>query len=70
MHCCLTLTLVLPVALREYRFWTEYGRVFDNIALLPDVRAVVLASALPKLFSAGIDCQYTPTFLSTSKSNL
>lgn len=39
------------------RFWVEYGRVFDAISLDPGVRAVVVASALPKLFSAGIDCE-------------
>lgn len=37
------------------RFWSEYGDVFDRISLEGDVRAVVVASALPKLFSAGLD---------------
>ncbi|KAI0809004.1 ClpP/crotonase-like domain-containing protein [Irpex lacteus] len=36
-------------------FWEEFGLVFDKISLEPDVRAVILASALPKLFSAGIE---------------
>lgn len=39
-----------------YRFWLEFGRVFDDIGKDPSVRAVVLASAIPKIFSAGIDC--------------
>ncbi|CDO69825.1 hypothetical protein BN946_scf184803.g23 [Trametes cinnabarina] len=44
------------VALVELsRFWTELGQVFDRFSQEPTVRAVVLASALPKLFSAGID---------------
>lgn len=37
------------------RLWTDFGRTFDSIAREPSVRAVVLASALPKGFSAGID---------------
>lgn len=45
--------------LRSGRFWQEFGRVFDAISLETSVRAVVLASALPKLFSAGIDCKHT-----------
>ena len=36
-------------------FWKEFGEVFDRISKLPDVRAVVLASAFPKVFSAGLD---------------
>lgn len=32
--------------------------MFDRISLEPDVRAVVLASALPRLFSAGLDRKY------------
>ena len=38
------------------RFWTELGNVFDKLGEEPAVRVVVLASALDKLFSAGIDC--------------
>ncbi|KAI0641223.1 ClpP/crotonase [Trametes meyenii] len=44
-----------PVNAFHEPFWTELGQVFDNISKEPTVRAVVLASALPKLFSAGID---------------
>ncbi|KZT68475.1 ClpP/crotonase [Daedalea quercina L-15889] len=35
--------------------WTGLSKVFDNISREPTVRVVVLASALPRLFSAGID---------------
>jgi delta(3,5)-delta(2,4)-dienoyl-CoA isomerase len=41
---------------RRYSFWREYGEIFDKISREPDVRAVVLASGLKKLFTAGIDC--------------
>ncbi|KAI0353216.1 ClpP/crotonase [Trametes cingulata] len=44
-----------PVNAFHEPFWTELGRVFDGLSQEPSVRAVVLASALPKLFSAGID---------------
>ncbi|KAH9836817.1 ClpP/crotonase-like domain-containing protein [Rhodofomes roseus] len=44
------------VALVEIlRCWTDLAHVFDKISHEPTVRVVVLASALPKLFSAGID---------------
>ncbi|KZT08840.1 ClpP/crotonase [Laetiporus sulphureus 93-53] len=44
------------VALVELsRYWTEFGHVFDKISRDPTVRAVVLASSLPKAFSAGLD---------------
>ncbi|KAG1896146.1 ClpP/crotonase-like domain-containing protein [Suillus fuscotomentosus] len=36
----------------------EYGRTFDALSTHPDdIRAVVLSSAFPKVFSAGIDFQ-------------
>ncbi|PIL30049.1 hypothetical protein GSI_07961 [Ganoderma sinense ZZ0214-1] len=44
-----------PVNAFDEEFWTELGHVFDRISEEPTVRAVVLASAIPKLFSAGID---------------
>ncbi|KAI0820587.1 ClpP/crotonase [Trametes gibbosa] len=44
-----------PVNAFNEPFWTELGNVFDKISEEPSVRVVVLASALPKLFSAGID---------------
>ncbi|KAH9855729.1 ClpP/crotonase [Lenzites betulinus] len=44
-----------PVNAFNELFWTELGQVFDKISQEPSVRAVVLASALPKFFSAGID---------------
>ncbi|KAJ7856035.1 ClpP/crotonase-like domain-containing protein, partial [Mycena leptocephala] len=38
------------------RFWAAYGALFDRIASEGrDVRAAVLSSAIPKLFTAGID---------------
>ena len=40
------------------RFWSEYGRVFDKISLERDVRVVVLTSALPNMFSAGLDSEF------------
>lgn len=48
-----------PVNAFSDEFWEEFGSVFDKIGLEPDVRVVILASALPKLFSGGIDCTYT-----------
>ncbi|KAF9232071.1 Delta2-dienoyl-CoA-isomerase [Melanogaster broomeanus] len=64
---------VLHVALARYavhgthpedkgRLWTEYGLVFDNVSAgeYGDIRAVVLSSALPKVFSAGIDSPSLP----------
>ncbi|KAI0791879.1 ClpP/crotonase-like domain-containing protein [Abortiporus biennis] len=44
-----------PVNAFHKPFWFEYRRVFEDISREPDVRVVVLASAFPKLFSAGID---------------
>jgi len=40
---------------RIFRFWREYGAVFDHIADDTTVRVVVLSSAVNKAFSAGID---------------
>ena len=38
------------------RFWTAYGRTFDRISEeADDVRAVILSSSFPKLFTAGLD---------------
>jgi len=37
-------------------FWREYGKLFDRLASEAlDVRAVLLSSQLPKIFSAGIE---------------
>ncbi|TCD62526.1 hypothetical protein EIP91_006776 [Steccherinum ochraceum] len=44
-----------PVNAFTVPFWREFGEVFDRISVLPDVRAIVLASALKKGFSAGLD---------------
>ena len=53
----------------HHRFWTELGQAFDKLSQEPDVRAVVLASSLPKLFSAGIDCM-CPFYVSDRHSPL
>ncbi|KAJ7305611.1 Delta2-dienoyl-CoA-isomerase [Mycena albidolilacea] len=45
-----------PVNAFSVELWTEYGALLDRITLEGrDVRALVLSSALPKLFTAGID---------------
>jgi len=36
-------------------FWQELGHTFDKISAEGDIRAVVLASSLPKAFTAGLD---------------
>jgi len=40
--------------------WREYSEVFEKAGLENDVRVVVLASGLDKLFTAGLDCKYSP----------
>ncbi|KAJ7450196.1 Delta2-dienoyl-CoA-isomerase [Mycena latifolia] len=45
-----------PVNAFSGELWADYGKLFDRITDEGrDVRAVVLSSALPKLFTAGID---------------
>ncbi|KAJ6455902.1 ClpP/crotonase-like domain-containing protein [Mycena vitilis] len=45
-----------PVNAFSAEFWRAYGALFDRItAEGRDVRAAVLSSAIPKLFTAGID---------------
>ncbi|KAH7098313.1 ClpP/crotonase [Auriculariales sp. MPI-PUGE-AT-0066] len=44
-----------PVNAFNPEFWREYGNALDRISVDADVRVVVVSSALPKLFSAGID---------------
>ncbi|KAJ7134013.1 Delta2-dienoyl-CoA-isomerase [Mycena crocata] len=45
-----------PVNAFPVEFWRAYGAIFDRInEEARDVRAVVLSSALPKLFTAGMD---------------
>jgi len=46
-----------PVNAFSEPYWTEFGRVFDNISGRTDVRAVVISSTIPKIFSGGIDFQ-------------
>lgn len=41
------------------RFWQSYGTVFDTIvADGVDVRAAVVTSVFPKIFTAGLDCEW------------
>ncbi|KAJ6516552.1 Delta2-dienoyl-CoA-isomerase [Mycena vitilis] len=45
-----------PVNAFSVEMWTEYGALLDRITREGrDVRALVISSALPKLFTAGID---------------
>jgi len=43
-----------PLNAFSKEFWTEYGQVLDNIASR-DVRAAVISSAMPAIFTAGLD---------------
>lgn len=40
-----------------FSVWREYSAVFEKVGLEDDVRVVVLASGLDKLFTAGLDCK-------------
>ncbi|KZV88165.1 ClpP/crotonase [Exidia glandulosa HHB12029] len=44
-----------PVNAFHEEFWLEMGAIFRKVDRDGDIRVVVLASALPKLFTAGID---------------
>lgn len=44
-----------PVNAFNQAFWQELKKVFESLSKDGDVRAIVLASALPKLFTAGLD---------------
>ncbi|OAX35881.1 ClpP/crotonase [Rhizopogon vinicolor AM-OR11-026] len=47
-----------PVNAFNTEFWKEYGRTFDTLSTHhDDIRAVILSSAFPKIFSAGLDFQ-------------
>ncbi|KAG1736642.1 Delta2-dienoyl-CoA-isomerase [Suillus paluster] len=47
-----------PVNAFNTEFWKEYGCTFDALSTNPDdIRAVVLSSAFPKYFTAGLDFQ-------------
>ncbi|KAG0699496.1 ClpP/crotonase-like domain-containing protein [Suillus ampliporus] len=47
-----------PVNAFTSEFWKEYGCTFDALSTHPDdIRAVVLSSAFPKVFTAGLDFQ-------------
>lgn len=47
-----------PVNAFSTEFWKEYGCTFDVLSTHPDdIRVIVLSSAFPKVFTAGIDFQ-------------
>ncbi|KAM6488869.1 Delta2-dienoyl-CoA-isomerase [Amanita muscaria] len=47
-----------PVNAFNSELWRDYGRVFRRLSEEgPDVRAVVLSSSLPKIFTVGLDLQ-------------
>ncbi|PAV17738.1 enoyl- hydratase isomerase family [Pyrrhoderma noxium] len=48
-----------PVNAFNTAFWTELGQLFDSINTNGEIRVVVLASAMPKLFTAGLDLNDT-----------
>ncbi|KAI0041376.1 ClpP/crotonase [Auriscalpium vulgare] len=52
-----------PVNAFNEPFWREYGSAFDLIGSDPDVRVVVLSSAVKKAFSAGVDLSFLQTAL-------
>ncbi|EPS95693.1 hypothetical protein FOMPIDRAFT_1131961 [Fomitopsis schrenkii] len=54
-HVALVEILRKPVNAFTEECWTGLARIFAKLSGEPSVRAVVLASANPKLFSAGID---------------
>lgn len=48
----------------DCRFWVSYGKVFDDLRSSPkaDVRCAVLSSGLDRIFTAGLDSEYTLSF--------
>ncbi|KAF9644685.1 ClpP/crotonase [Thelephora ganbajun] len=52
-----------PVNAFNESVWREYSKVFEKISLEDDVRVIVLASGLDKLFTAGLDCKSAPYFV-------
>ncbi|KAJ3527926.1 hypothetical protein NM688_g8061 [Phlebia brevispora] len=54
-HIALVQLARAPVNAFNEAFWREFGHVIDTISKDPNVRVVVLASGLPKIFTAGID---------------
>lgn len=50
-----------------FRFWTQYGNLFDTIPYeAPDARVVVLCSSVQKIFTAGLDLSDTSTLSDAS----
>ncbi|KAF9025545.1 Delta2-dienoyl-CoA-isomerase [Hymenopellis radicata] len=59
-----------PVNAFSMEFWTDYGRLFDNLTHSgADVRVVVLSSSLPKIFTAGIDLSSLNNSLSAAEDD-
>jgi hypothetical protein len=58
--------LTAAQTLEYFRYWREYGKLFNRITEeASDVRVVVLSSSLPKLFTAGLDRRFTNISAST-----
>lgn len=43
-------------SITSVRFWEELGRTFHGLGRDGSIRVIVLTSALPKYFTAGLDC--------------
>ncbi|KAF9559230.1 Delta2-dienoyl-CoA-isomerase [Agrocybe pediades] len=61
-----------PVNAFNVEFWVAYGKLFDSLVEDGyDVRAVVLTSAFPKFFTAGLDCSSgSDTSVDTARASL
>ncbi|TRM70369.1 ClpP/crotonase-like domain-containing protein [Schizophyllum amplum] len=59
-----------PVNAFSEQFWRSFGKVFDDLraSSTADVRCAVLASALDKMFTAGLDIKSAASVLSTEGS--
>jgi len=44
-------------ASNSFSVWCEYSEVFEKVGLEDEVRVIVFASGLDKLFTAGLDCK-------------
>lgn len=47
--------LHLALAVLTCRFWEELHETINRVSLDPEVRVIVFASALEKIFTAGLD---------------
>ncbi|KAF8240466.1 Delta2-dienoyl-CoA-isomerase [Tricholoma matsutake] len=58
-----------PINSFSPEYWREYGKLFDTLAEdSSDIRAVVLSSSLPKLFTAGLELSYADDLGDTAAS--